>query len=338
MLKIGLIGCGGMGSTHNKALKALSQDHAVAVVALADCRKDFLDKAKELWPEATTYSMGFDLIDKEEIDAVHICLPSYLHTDHAIQAMEKGLGVLIEKPVCITEEDCSRLLDAQKRTGAKVMIGQVLRFFEEYKYLKQITETDFYGKLQSIEMGRKGGDVLWGFEDWFHDEKKSGSVMLDLHVHDVDFLQYLLGIPSSISVKAEKLSTGLVNHVITSYQFGSVHATAEALWDVSPDVPFEAYFKASFERGTLQFSSKKKPTVMFESLEGETSFPLPLQENRSSKGSTEINIESIGPYYSEIKYFIECLSEGKPIGQATLADGIEAVRLVFKEQKFIEKQ
>ncbi|MDD3904201.1 MAG: Gfo/Idh/MocA family oxidoreductase [Sphaerochaeta sp.] len=331
MLKVGLIGCGGMGDTHNKALKALSQSHEVAVVALADCRKDFLDSAKELWPEATTYSLGFDLIDSEELDAVHICLPSYLHTEHALRAMEKGMAVFIEKPVCITEKDCKRLMEAQNRTGAKIMVGQVLRFFGEYIYLKQVTDSQKYGKLQTIEMGRKGGDVLWGFEDWFHDEKKSGSVMLDLHVHDVDFLRYLLGAPSSLSVKADRLSTGLINHVRTDYRFGDIPASAEALWDVSPDLPFEAFFKATFEQGTLEFNSRGKPTLAFRPNNGDAIHPLSKKEN------TGRNLESPGPYYQEDKYFIDCLIENRPIEQATLEDGVEAVRLVFDEQSLVDE-
>lgn len=331
MLKVGLIGCGGMGKTHNEALKALSQNHEVAVVALADCRKDFLDKAKELWPDATTYSLGYDLIDTEELDAVHICLPSYLHTEHALKAMEKGMAVFIEKPVCITEKDCKKLLEAQNRTGAKVMVGQVLRFFEEYIYLKQVTNSQKYGKLQTIEMGRKGGDVIWGFEDWFHDEKKSGSVMLDLHVHDVDFLRYLLGSPSSLVVKADRLVSGLINHVRTDYRFSDIPASAEALWDVSPDFPFEAYFKASFEQGTLEFSSKGKPTLFFRSKNRDVFYPLSKKEN------TGLNLERHGPYYQEDKYFIDCLIENRPIEQATLEDGVEAVRLVFNEQSLVDK-
>lgn len=335
MLKIGVIGCGGMGLTHAKALKALSQDHEISVVALADRRKDFLDKASEIWPDATTYSLGFDLIDQQALDAVHICLPSYLHTDHAIQAMEKGFGVFIEKPVCITEVDCKRLLEAQKRTGAEVMVGQVLRFFDEYRYLKNVADSREYGMLQSIEMGRKGGDAVWGFEDWFHDKEKSGSVMLDLHVHDVDFLRYLFGSPTSLSVEAGRFATGLVNHVVTNYRFGSVNASAEALWDSSPDAPFEAFFKANFEQGTLSFSSKGKPTLEFKSKARKSEYPLALIEHDQSMGSPGINIESIRPYYMEIKYFIDCLLGNTHIGQATLEDGIEAVRLVFREQAFI---
>ncbi len=333
-MKIGLIGCGGIGDTHNKALKALSLDHDITVVALADCREDFLKKAKELWPEAEEYTQGMDLIDHARVDSVHICLPSYLHTQHAVKAMEKGLDVLIEKPVCITEEDCKILLEAKARTGAKVMIGHVLRFFEEYIYLKEVFDSNTYGQLKAIEMGRKGGDVLWGYQDWFHDAKKSGSVMLDLHVHDVDFLHYLLGKPDTLEVEVERRDNGLVHHVSTKFQFGLIPALAEGLWDLSPSRPFEAYFKASFEKGMLIFDSNATSSLVFNRTEGDV-VPIILPHEYAHTGTTDINIANIGPYYSEIKYFVECLLENKPIEQATLEDGIEAVRLVFQEQRII---
>lgn len=92
-MKIGLIGCGGMGTTHNLSLKALSGKMDVEVTALADCRQEFLERAAKQWPQAKTYVTGRELLENEELDAVHICLPSYLHAEHAVLAMEKGMHV-----------------------------------------------------------------------------------------------------------------------------------------------------------------------------------------------------------------------------------------------------
>ena len=100
------------------------------------------------------------------------------------------------------------------------MVGQVVRSFEEYKYLKEAYDTEKFGKLKSITMERISGDVKWGFEDWFHNEEKSGSVVLDLHVHDLDFLRYMLGEPDSFQVKASRFESGMINHIITEYEFG----------------------------------------------------------------------------------------------------------------------
>ncbi|MDY2651048.1 MAG: Gfo/Idh/MocA family oxidoreductase, partial [Eisenbergiella porci] len=255
-MKIGLIGCGGMGTTHNLSLKALSGKMDVEVTALADCRQEFLERAAKQWPQAKTYVTGRELLENEELDAVHICLPSYLHAEHAVLAMEKGMHVFCEKPVCLTAEEGRRLLEVQKKTGVSVMVGQVVRSFDEYRYLKDVYDNKTYGKLKSIVMQRISGDTKWGFEDWFHDEKKSGSVILDLHIHDLDFLRYMLGEPDSFEVKATAFDSGMVNQVLVSYQFGDVFATAEGIWDVCTQLPFDPSFRACFEEATVIFQGR----------------------------------------------------------------------------------
>ena len=182
-MKVGVIGVGGMGSTHNSALKALSEIMDIEVTAIADARPEFLDRGLKLWPNAKGYALGMDLIENEELDCVHICLPSYLHADHAVAAMERGMNVLVEKPACLTVEECQRLEETQKRTGVKVMVGQVVRFFPEYQYLKEVYESGRYGKLKSVMMRRLSGKVTWGFEDWFLKEEKSGSVITVSYTH-----------------------------------------------------------------------------------------------------------------------------------------------------------
>lgn len=163
-MKVGVIGCGGMGTTHYLSLKVLSSQMDVEVIALADCREEFLQKAAAEFPEARTYTYGMELIEHENLDAVHICLPSYLHTEHAVAAMKRGMHVLVEKPVCLTREEGECLLQAQKETGVKVMVGQVVRAFDEYRYLKEVYDNQTLGKLKSIVMQRVSGNVRWGFE------------------------------------------------------------------------------------------------------------------------------------------------------------------------------
>lgn len=340
-LKVGLIGCGGMGTTHNLSLKAISTEMDIEVVALADCRSEFLEKAAVQWPHARKYEYGMELIEQETLDLVHICLPSYLHAQHAIAAMRKGMHTFIEKPVCLTEQDCKELLRAKEETGRKVMIGQVVRSFAEYRYLKQIYDEKTYGALKSIMMQRVSGDAVWGFEDWFHDEKRSGSVVLDLHVHDLDFLRYMLGEPDSMDVRATEFEGGLVNQVVTQYEFGKVFATVEGVWDVSPALPFEASFRACFEKGTVVFKGSQKPSVMVYLADGTSFAPELKEEYEKEDHSAGINISNLGPYYTEIKYFIDCLMHDKEPVIAPLEEGVKSVALARHElslaKEYIQK-
>lgn len=330
-MKIGVIGCGGMGTTHYLSLKALSSQMDVEVVALADCRKEFLDRAAAYFPKARTYSYGMELIEKETLDVLHICLPSYLHVSHAVAAMEKGMNVFVEKPVCLTEEDAKLILETEKKTGVKAMVGQVVRSFEEYKYLKEVFDKKTYGKLNSVILQRISGDVRWGFEDWFHDEKRSGSVVLDLHVHDVDFLRYMLGEPDSFDVKAVAFESGMINQIITSYEFGEVFAVAEGVWDVSPALKFQASFRACFEAATLVFNSAQQPSLTVYKKDGTVEIPELKTECNQDSDVAGINISNLGPYYTEIKYFLECVQENKPITIAPLIEGVKSVELAMEE-------
>lgn len=330
-MKVGVIGCGGMGTTHYLALRELSSQMDLEVVALADCREDFLAKAAEHFPGVRTYTYGMELIEKEQLDIVHICLPSYLHVSHAVAAMEKGMNVFVEKPVCLTIEDGQRILEAEERTGVKAMVGQVVRSTAEYCCLKEIYESGRYGKLKSIILQRISGDVPWGFEDWFHDEMKSGSVVLDLHVHDLDFLRYMLGEPDSFDVKATVFDSGLINQVVTTYEFGDVFAVAEGIWDVYTDLKFEASFRACFEDATVWFNGNREHTLTVYKKDGTVDYPILNTECSVTDDSAGINISDLGPYYTEIKYFAECVRDNKPIKVAPLVEGVKSVNLGIRE-------
>lgn len=320
-----------MGKTHNLSLKALSAGMDVEVTALSDLREDFLKNAAEHWPGAALYSTGMELLEKEDLDSVHICLPSHLHTEHAVAAMDKGMHVFIEKPVCLTGEEGERLLQAQKRNGVQVMAGQVVRFFDEYRYLKDCYDTGRLGELKSISMQRISGDAAWGFEDWFHKEEESGSVVLDLHVHDVDFLRYMLGEPDSFDVKATAFDGGMINQIFTSYEFGKVLAVTEGVWDVSQAVPFEARFMACFTNASVVFRGREANPLTVYKNDGKVEYPKLKREYDVHDRSMGINISNLGPYYTEIKYFIQCIQEGKAVEEAPLEEGILSVRQAVKE-------
>lgn len=330
-MRVGIIGCGGMGTTHYLSLKALSEQMDLEVTALADVRKEFLEKAAAHFPDAHTYDTGMELLEKEQLDVVHICLPSYLHTEHAVVAMEKGMHVFIEKPVCLTREDADLLLQKEKETGVKVMVGQVVRCFAEYEFLKKAYEAGTYGKLESIVMKRISGDVQWGHEDWFHDENRSGSVVLDLHVHDLDFLRYMLGEPDSFDVKATAFDSGMVNQIVTTYEFGNVFACVEGSWNVCPKLPFRAAFRANFEDAVVWYDGSSNPSLTVYKKDGMIEVPELHKEYDISDSSAGINISNLGPYYSEIKYFAECILNNREIDIAPLAEGVNSVELAIRE-------
>ena len=176
MLRVGLIGCGFMGTMHANCYKNLED---VELVAFADLRRE---KAEELakGTNAALYSDGKDLIENAEVDVIDICLPTYLHAEYALLAMEKVKYVFVEKPVTLTVRESKALLKKQAETGAEVQVGQVIRFWDEYVALKNILDEGKYGKVVNANFRRLSPRPTWGWNNWLLDTALSGGAGSEL--------------------------------------------------------------------------------------------------------------------------------------------------------------
>ncbi|MBP1992339.1 Gfo/Idh/MocA family protein [Paenibacillus eucommiae] len=329
MVKIGLIGAGFMGTTHALCYEALNGKSDFQVTAVADVD---LKRAQELAAKfgAAVFASGEALIESADVDTVDICLPTYLHTAHALQAMKKGLNVLVEKPVCLNEEEAAELLKTQSETGVQVMVGQCLRFWTEYQYLKELVDNQTYGELLTGVFTRVSPRPGWAWDEWLHDINRSGSVALDLHVHDVDFVRYLLGSPDKItSQTAERGNT--IEHIFSQYHYPGKLVSLEASWDYPGSFPFEMAYRVKFKEATVVFSSAKSPSLSIYKNDGEVLVPELKSDLEQQAGDTGGNISSLGGYINEIQYFLDRLSNNQTIENATLEDGIESMKLVLEE-------
>ena len=325
MLTVGLIGCGGMGSVHANCWLALSD--RVKLVAIADAMPE---KVKELAEKAgaKVYSSGDELLANETPDIIDICVPTYLHTSHAVAAMKKGCRVFMEKPVCLNEEEAQLLLDTQKETGARVQIGQVIRFWDEYVWLKKAADSGEYGKIVSGVFQRLSSNPKWAWENWYNDHKKSGTVALDLHIHDIDFIRYLMGCePDKVSSSATRSPDGTIEQIFSTYSFGSSVITAEGCWDYPDNFPFSASYRIKFEKATVIYDGEKF-VVYFEI--GEKTEPE-ITKDFEADVDCGINISSLGAYFNEIKYFIDSIISESSEEIAPLCEAVKSARVAWKE-------
>ena len=210
MLKVGLIGVGGISGAHIPGWLALDD---VELVALCDIRPEQMEK----YPDIMHYTSFDDMLQNEELDILDICLPTYLHADFSVKAMEKGINVICEKPISLKREDVERVYKTADKNNVKFMVAHVLRFWKEYEYLKAVYESKKYGKLLSGTMTRLGSYPAWSWDGWMMDEKRSGFVPYDLHIHDLDFMVYAFGLPkNTTSFRAKKHNQDFINVV---YEF-----------------------------------------------------------------------------------------------------------------------
>lgn len=328
MVKIGLIGAGNMAGLHANCYMSLDN---VEVVAVADVRKEYADELAEKLGCKAYYS-GDELIENAEVDAVDICLPTFLHAPHAIKAMEKGMDVFIEKPVAINAEACEALLEAEKRTGAKVMVGHVIRLWEEYAWLKDAADSGKYGKIRSAVFKRVSPSVTWAWENWFNNPERSGGAPLDLHIHDVDFMRFLMGEPTSYHSRADRnKETGAITQIFTTFEYGDVPVFVEACWDYPKNFPFTMAYTVKFEKATIEYNSNVG-TVDVYPVDGDPE-KITVEKALDVEAEKFGNLSAISPYFRELKYFTECVENDSKIEMATLSDSVKSAKLIYGEME-----
>jgi predicted dehydrogenase len=299
MIRVGLVGCGFMGTMHANVYSVIPNAELVAV---ADIKPERSAKLTEKFP-VPSYGSLSEMLATQEIDVVDICLPTYLHKDATIEAAKAGKHVLCEKPMAINLEDADAMTAAVKEAGVKFMIGHCIRFWPEYAYLKQVVTSGELGKLLHINFTRFGEFPHWSEDNWLGDEAKAGGGVLDMHIHDSDFVLYLLGEPESSETWGTLDNTGPA-FVYTTMQYPGCVAHIEGGWNFPTKTPFKMAFRASFENGAILMDGGPM-TVYRPGQEPE----VPTFKSVEVAGGG--NISSLGGYYKEIEYFLNCIEQNK---------------------------
>ncbi len=322
MLKVGLIGCGFMGSMHANCYNNIPD---AKVVAVADLRRE---KAEELAKisGADIYETGKELIEKADVDVIDICLPTYLHAEHALLAMDKVKYVFVEKPVTLTLDEGNALIEKAAATGAQVQVGQVIRFWDEYVELAKIVSSGKYGKIVNANFRRISPLPTWGWESWLLDISKSGGAGQDLHIHDVDYVLSILGEPKKFySVKTP--NNGYVNTVM---QYDDCVVGVEGTWDLPENHPFQATFRVVFEKAVIENADGK---FMCYTDAGAEEIKIEKVEVKGD-GYKGGNVSDLGGYYNELVYFCQKANAGQSIEKATVKDAVASLEFLLRELNF----
>lgn len=322
MLKVGLIGCGFMGTMHANCYKNLD---GVTLAAVADLRRE---KAEEIaaGTEAVIYADGMDLIAEADVDIIDICLPTYMHAEFAVAAMDKVKYLFVEKPVALTVAESETMLKKQQETGCNVQIGQVIRFWDEYVALRDIVKSGKYGKVVNANFRRISPTPTWGWNDWLRNPALSGGAGQDLHIHDVDYVLSLFGEPNTLYSAKSVLGEGN-GYVNTLMKYDEHVVSVEGTWTLPTTHPFSATFRVVFENAVVENDGK----FMLYAEDGAEEIKIEKKELALS-GGTQGNISDLGGYFNELYYFVECAKAGKPIEQATLTDGAASLKFLLEKE------
>lgn len=321
-VRIGVAGLGFMGATHLGAYRNIA-GAGVAAVASSDERKLAGDLSKiqgnlESGGEAmdfsrvAKYSSPEELFADPNLDAVDLCVPTYLHAPLARKALEAGKHVLVEKPMALTAAECEAMAAAAKRAGRVLMTAQVIRFWPDYVAARRIVRSGELGPVRTAWFRRKCAAPGWGA--WLPDKSKSGGGVFDLLIHDVDYCLYLFGRPRAVSAMGvEDLAQG-VDQIEARFeypQWGT--AVVSGGWHHSGGYPFSMEFTISCEAGTLDFHLELRGLTVYRAAGTNEQPPLP----------------ETGGFQAELERFVRACREGRTPEECPPEDSALAVKMTL---------
>ena len=190
-LKVGIIGFGFIGKIHLENLLKMPDIKVQSVFST-------IDEREQIPKDISFYTDYKQMINQEDLDVALICTPTFTHEEIACSCAAKGLDIFLEKPMALTIESCDKILDSIKNNNVNLMVGHVLRFWPTYGSVKYYLEENdsILGEILSIT-GMRFQTFPWS--QWFADQTKSGGVILDLSIHDIDYAIWIMGEANSVS-------------------------------------------------------------------------------------------------------------------------------------------
>jgi predicted dehydrogenase len=328
--RVALIGAGNMGRAHASQWPQVSDANMVAVL---DCS---MAKSKEVADAYGASAYEFDEFDamvrETKPDIIDICTPTPAHRPYVERAAAAGIAVFCEKPLARTLADCDAAVAAVERTGIPFMAGHVLRFFPEYASAKRLIDSGAIGKPAAVRMARMAGmpDPHKSIdESWYKDPGQSGGVLLDMIIHDFDWLRYTFGPVSRVFAKGvytDPRYAGTLDYSLVTLRFESgVVAHVTGSW--AHPGGFRTSFEVVGDAGMIEHDNARSAalTVAIRGTGMNTGVVVPE--------SPQIPEEN--PYFMELQAFVDALKEGRT-PPVTVYDAYEATRIAIAALTSIE--
>lgn len=306
MLRIGIAGIGFMGMIHYLAWQKVAGAKVVAIQSRDEKKRagDWRGIQGNFGPAGTQmdlagvrgYAELSQLLNDPQIDVVDHCLPTEQHAEAAIAAMRSGKHVFVEKPIALTVSEADKVLTVSKATGKRVLVGHVLPFFAEFRYLLEIVQSGRLGKVQAAHFRRTIAKPSWR-----EGQPQPDGPVVDLHIHDNHFIALAFGTPDAVRCTGVKDASGTVRHVETQYLYNdkpySITASSGAL--AAAGRPFTHGYEVYLESATLHHDSSLLPLVEW-----------------NDKGKSQPNLpwstDPIDAFAAECETVVKAITQGGP--------------------------
>lgn len=296
MIKVAIVGCGTMGNVHAKGYVNIKN---AKVVAVCDIRKE-KGMAMSEFLDAKYYE-SYDEMLKEDVDIIDICLPTYMHKEFALKAMEVGKHVFCEKPIALSVEDAEEMLNKAKEKGVKLSVGHVVRFFPSYKNAVSLVKEGKIGTPKLIRTTRNGAYPGWSWENWYSHYELSGGPLLDLIIHDIDWIISNFGDVQRVFAKSFNGKVERQDHCLVTLTLkNGALAHVEGSWAYPDGAIFGSTFEIIGTTGQIESDSRSSSPIKKYTNNG--AFNMDLDSPLNYKDE---------PYTAELQEFINAVTEDR---------------------------
>jgi UDP-N-acetylglucosamine 3-dehydrogenase len=300
-LGVAILGAGNMGRCLGQALCKISE---VEVRYICDSR---IEAAEALAPQFGSRPLGSleELYRQSDFEAAVICLPTFTRLESLRQAVAAGKHIFCEKPLALNPAMAEAIQDLLRGYPKTVMVGQVLRFFWEYGNLREMVLEGRIGQIGTIRLSRCVGYP--GNGSWYTEEARSGGLILDLLIHDLDFLLWTFGEVKQVFAQSVKSQgTADIDYALLHLQMKSgALAHLEGSW-AHPVGSFRQTVELAGSGGILSYDSATAKSFDLQST-------LEKDEMVGSRISLPETDPEHDPYFLELKHFVECVREDQAV-------------------------
>jgi predicted dehydrogenase len=331
-VNVAVVGLGFMGVTHLKAYQKIPGARIVAVCdAVRQPENGVLagvggnvgtdDDARLDMNEVKAYRQLDEVLSDPRVDLVDICLPTSEHPRSSMAALKAGKHVVCEKPLARTSALAREIVQAAEFSSTYFLPAMCMRFWPGWDWLRETVQAGTYGPVLSARFRRVSSPPAWS-KGTYLKGSDSGGALLDLHIHDVDFIQHCFGRPRRVYAQGVSKLSGAIDHVVGQFDLGHGAAiSAEGSWIMGEGFGFNMAFTVILERAMVDYDLGRGPDA--------------LQLYEEGKAPRTISPEGTDGYVGELSYMVECVQNGRAPHRVTAQDALSAVELCEAEETSI---
>ena len=322
-----IAGCGRISQRHAKQIAKIGN-----VKAVCDIIPERANILAEEYGATAYYSLEELLLNEKNLNVVSICTPNGLHASHSIKALEAGINVLCEKPLCIDVMDGNSMIEAAEKSGKKLFVVKQNRYNPPVAYLKELINMNSLGQIYSFQVNCFWNRPLGYYTDWKGTKSLDGGTLFTQFSHFIDLLYWLLGDVAAVKSLTENSAhpniefedTGMILFDMKSGAIGSMNYTVNSF-----NKNMEGSIAIFAEKGTIKIGGEYLNELEYFNVEGMEAPILPKGNPANGYGFYKGSMSNHDKVYENL---IKALNDEDQLF-ASAAEGLKTVEIIERIYK-----